>query len=488
MKKAFAIFLVFISCMSFSQNYKLFTPSSKKLFIDFPAPIRTYSMSFDMVDVVNSDTVYYNFMLLNDIPFGGDSCHFISYFCHQQKTPSWAGAKMLHDNNSAYKFFNLSGDTLHFDFNTNPADTQVFFQDASQKFLFVYQNSDTLGVFGNADSARYYTIMHADPGGNTISSPLNQQNIIISKNFGLMRFFQIDSFPQVLKPLTLIGNVSPAGGLTEVTDEMIYDYQPGDEFQYHEAYYQQGGPPFYNYSRYVKYFILSRTETTDSVIYSAVKEYFYADSLILHVDTVQLKYYRHIVLAQIPFEKPVGNSIKRLGLVDYCGMKLWTLYNNSDSYFHEYCALDTSWCVNSEPGPPVISHTVLVAGLGMYYSSSSVTYMPPYGWGRHSDMVYFKKNAISCGSMVTAGINDSLDICKLLSIHPNPAKDMLNITSLVPLKNMNLFNPEGQMVLTKTLSGTNETIDIRQLNAGVYFALFSFCDNRIVTRKIIILD
>ena len=53
-------------------------------------------------------------------------------------------------------------------------------------------------------------------------------------------------------------------------------------------------------------------------------------------------------------------------------------------------------------------------------------------------------------------------------LSPNPATNQLNITSSVPIEQVNIYNTTGQLVLHQTFSNTT-TIDIEQLAGGIYF-------------------
>lgn len=407
MRKLLTVFLIFFSCLSFGQDYKLFNAGSKKLFTEFPDPLSTYSISFDTVVQSGSDSVYYNFLRLSDLYFESDTCQFWGgQNCFQQNLPSWTGKKIIYDNLSKSLFFNLSGDTLTFDFTNNVNDTLLFYKDSAQKFLFVYIKSDTTKVLGNLDSARFYKIIHTDLSGNIINSSLNQQNIIVAENWGLQRFFQIDSFPQVLRPLALIGNISPSAGLSAITNEMLYDYQPGDEIQYREYSHYYSAPPWWNYTRYRKLKFLNRVTTADSIIYTVSSFIFYVDSVQTYSDTAQLKFYRNNTLSQIPFEYFDGNT-RRLYLNDYCGTDRWT-YTIEPATSLGYCAADTCWGSIDTQGPPPQIEKTYVFGLGIY---NDVEYIvSPTGYYRSNNIVYYKKNGLSCGTEAIVGIEDTLDI------------------------------------------------------------------------------
>jgi len=492
MKKALTILSLIVICSSsYGQNYKLFTALSKKLFAKYPVATETYSLSFDTALSVSNDSIYYNFLLLNNYFPSDDSCSSEYYFytCYQQNIPSWIGRKIIYDNISNYKFFNLTGDTLLFNFNSNPTDSLVFYKDSVQKFYYIYLKSDTLNLLNSVDSARFYSIVHTDINGNVINSALNQQNIIISKNRGLVNFFQVDSFPQILKPLVLIGDVATAGGFYQLTNEIVYDYQPGDELQFYDYNYNTLYPPS-DYKRYKKYKIMSRTITADSLFYNAIYEMFDADSANLFVDTIMLKYSRSTVIANIPFEKYYGQESRNLSVKDYCGLRLWTLETNRLSYINEYSPCDSSWCYNSEPGPPAEYKRIFVSGLGLYLDQSYYfSASPPNAfWGKGLTMIYFKKNGISCGSEMFAGIKEYQDKENVVTISPNPAKGYIHITSPVVLSSITLFNSEGRELLSQNLYGTAETIDIRKFHSGIFVARICLNDNSVAIKKIIIFN
>lgn len=65
-------------------------------------------------------------------------------------------------------------------------------------------------------------------------------------------------------------------------------------------------------------------------------------------------------------------------------------------------------------------------------------------------------------------INNGLDE---VNVYPNPASEMLRIdTGNNPFNNLNLkvFNLQGKIVFTRAISGNNQTVDIKELNRGLY--------------------
>lgn len=95
-----------------------------------------------------------------------------------------------------------------------PRKPQIFYEDELQRFSIsrVSPGADTMSILGMIDSVYRYQISHTDLQGNFINSGLNSREIIIGKQLELISFFRIDSFPQVLKPLILMGNESADAG------------------------------------------------------------------------------------------------------------------------------------------------------------------------------------------------------------------------------------------------------------------------------------
>ncbi len=216
-----------------AQNYSLFNSASKKVFTEFPAADSTYSIAFDTVLAIGSDSVYQPYYGVEDYVITSENCEFWGPpECKPQTKPIWIGQKVVSDNGSNYWFFNNQGDTLKFSFGIQTGETSLFYEDGSQRFHILSEGADTMTVIGLVDSIQTYRILHTDLQGNTINSALNNQAIIIGKDLGMIRFFQVDLFPEVLNPLAILGNSSPETGLYKLTNAMIYDHQPGDVIQH----------------------------------------------------------------------------------------------------------------------------------------------------------------------------------------------------------------------------------------------------------------
>jgi len=470
MKRLFIILLVCYSTALFAQDFKLFNSESKKLFSTFPELSTTYSLSFDSITSAGSDSIYYNFFKIEEMNFVSYDCDFwVGPDCYKQNVPVWIGAKIEFNNQYSYNFYPDNGDTIHFDFAPN-SDTNTFYIDNDQKFSLTFENSDTLTILNFSDSARFYKIHHTDLAGNIINSQLNGQPIIICKNLGLVRFFQIDDFPVVLNPITLIGQENQNLGIFNITNEMLYDFQPGDEFQYKENHFYTDGPPWENYTLYKKHTITERIETTDSLVYTIDEMKFYEDSSFIITNTINKTYYKNDVIAQLPFEKFNGDN-QWFYLENYCDLSLWTYRFVAENSL-EYCETDNVWGYWDTFGPPPEYETIWAFGLGMYYDKY-INYLGSMqsATGYTNQMIYFKKDNIVCGDEIVGNSKFELEL-ECYQVFPNPVNDLVVFKSL---KNSNSYSIEvrnalGQEIrIEDNIHSSQYAMNVATLKPGIYF-------------------
>jgi len=73
---------------------------------------------------------------------------------------------------------------------------------------------------------------------------------------------------------------------------------------------------------------------------------------------------------------------------------------------------------------------------------------------------------------------------KPIEIYPNPVQNMLNILTTVDLRSINIYNYEGRLM--RKIESTFGTIDVSDLNKGVYFLKLLGADNKVYSEKLII--
>ena len=73
---------------------------------------------------------------------------------------------------------------------------------------------------------------------------------------------------------------------------------------------------------------------------------------------------------------------------------------------------------------------------------------------------------------------------KTVKIKPNPVVDVVHIESSVQIEKVQIFSLEGREVFSELGPFNSTTVDVRNLNAGVYFIALSAKSGK-VTQKII---
>jgi hypothetical protein len=469
-RKIYTLILIFFPFLIQAQNYKPFHAGSIKLFAGDPVADSTYSIAFDSVVAVGGDSVYFNHTGLDGDIVSEDCQFWGGPVCTQQNKPLWLGCQVISDNAGHYLFLTNQGDTLHLDFTLLTGDSSVIYQDDVQTFYMVSEGTDTMTVLGLADSVKLFRMVHVNVDGHTVSSPSDDPMIITGKVMGLVEFFRVDLFPQLLQPLHLIGNLFPEAGLTKLTDAMLYDHQPGDEIQYFDYSSYPGGPPEDNYQRYIKHHFLERDDTPDSIIYTVVRNTFEAGSPDQETDTITLRYRKDDILAVIPFDhidQSASLVVKKSYQADYCSLNLWS-YSLTPGYL-TYCLADNCWGSYDIPGPPPTEQTVYVCGLGLYRDESAIVSPPPYGYDRSYRIIYFKKNGVVCGDEVFVGMNDFSGPPCFFTVYPNPVHRAMIIDKGVEGESiLSVCDMTGQEVMRISVSKRLTKIDIGALKKGIY--------------------
>lgn len=92
----------------------------------------------------------------------------------------------------------------------------------------------------------------------------------------------------------------------------------------------------------------------------------------------------------------------------------------------------------------------------------------------------FDNISLVCTDCVAASVSDLNDF--QFNIYPNPAKDVVSLTSELPISNVEVFSISGAKVIAQ-----NEvnSIDISVLNKGIYILKVTTAEGKVATQKLI---
>ncbi|MFT5748841.1 MAG: 1,4-alpha-glucan branching enzyme [Ancylomarina sp.] len=83
----------------------------------------------------------------------------------------------------------------------------------------------------------------------------------------------------------------------------------------------------------------------------------------------------------------------------------------------------------------------------------------------------------------STGIEDVLE--EELRIYPNPVIDLLHLDNLKQVKRISIFSLTGRSILYKEAPDSNEVLNMRHLNQGIYILILDMEDGSRLTRKVI---
>ena len=77
------------------------------------------------------------------------------------------------------------------------------------------------------------------------------------------------------------------------------------------------------------------------------------------------------------------------------------------------------------------------------------------------------------------------EIIKDCKIFPNPGKDFIEVEPKIKIKEFSIISEFGQTIISKSIDFMPSSLDIRNLNEGIYFLKITTEDNNIIMRKFI---
>lgn len=473
MKQLYLILLLsFIISGLAAQDYAPFNAGTVKSFTTYPSQAATYSLGFDSTTSIQGITEFFPFKGLEEYEIILDeTCPSLgeNLYCFPETKPNWLGSRIVRNQNNDYTFETNFQALVPVNFNLPVGTSVVFYQDEVSRFSFTGMSKSEENILGETDSIVRIVISHTDLNGNPISSPLNDFIIKTGKESGLVTFFRIDSFPQILEPVILIGSQNPASGLTQITSAELYDYQPGDQLQFNEKSELVSCHTEVLFDRFINLTFLERTDTQDSIIYIAFRETFQRDSLQSFFDTARLAYPRQTIVAQIPFDHNYHDDIyktKTLSMKDYCGVPRWTYHQTLLNYV--YCEESNCWGISYNRASPSIEVETSVVGVGRYYYNSAVTVeLDTYVYTYRLN--FFKKANNGCGDEQIVAVDDINKPVKQLIITPNPAKDYIEVSGAPLNTSIQVLNLNGQVVMSTPGTTGHYRIYVGDLQKGVYF-------------------
>lgn len=199
----------------------------------FTNPVnRIYSFRQDSAKIVPGtfyDSIYRSFNIIRMLQ-SGQTCYDTVY-------GSILGNKVYRKFNGTFIFSNHDGDSI---FIRTGADLnqswKIFLLPNSAYLLATVSEITTDSVCGVQDEVKVITLQAKNASNQDIYNIFNNKQIILSKDYGLTRTYDMVTFPTDTTPLLLIGKSTPVIGVQDFSVAETFNYNAGDEF--HSTYYE----------------------------------------------------------------------------------------------------------------------------------------------------------------------------------------------------------------------------------------------------------
>jgi hypothetical protein len=453
------LLLLLISSFCHAQNYQCLQSGVKRYFINSNGYLR--GIRIDSTEAYADSIVYYPFQTPRGpvSSLGGSSI--LDYH-----SGSWLGKRVLQYADGSFLFDNDRNRKTIIKTQASVGDSWVLYQDSTTHFYqALVLSADTMTVLGSVDSVKTILINAIDSSGIDTTDPANGYQVMISKNYGFVQIFDLFTFPY-----------RDSAGITSDfyhhicgsqifhlihfhNPEMreIYNYEPGDFYEYHIE--RNDEHPYVAYH-------------SDNVISKAI-----IDSTHTSVTFMQKTW----TLVPWPPSETYDDKITTVNVFSdprlLIDTSLMPEENGQNSYYHYYpgndptCYLSDAYSITSRYlfnlFEPCGDHCSYKIGLGNTLTANC--YEPP-NLGYSSQLIYYVKNGVSCGSYynIPSAVNSPQIPPSSIALFPNPATTDLTIFATGKITSISISNLIGQTVYSQECNTLKASVDVSTLPAGVY--------------------
>lgn len=466
-----ALLLIVLPAISSAQNYQTVQSNAIPFFITTTGDY-FLANRIDQIDVISSDSIFYPFQSIreNDQLSQTDPCKYYS-------GASWMGEKIIIKPNGDNVFYNHLNEP--FTIKTLAALNDTF-------TVYTYPNGDwikgivssisAVSVFGYPDSIKTIDLF------SNSSLNLSNPRFVLSKDHGFIELFAPYSFPDPYSGSAAVNGISDypsehtnnfslvgegQNGFSKPTVGDINDFEIGDvhQFSYSEEIFSVSKKEQFIDREIFNKFIWGQ----DSVVYF-LKNNGFTKSIDYVEGTTEIEYYdgameswtiEHVTQWQNPFLPE-----------EFDGINEWTsLFINDCGDVEEIVRTEnielsgTGNCLQLTNNPfSKQSYVKNVGELGI------VKFHEESDFQSLSSLVYYSRpNGDNCGSEEVLSIKESETELNLV-VFPNPSSGLFSISGLSNFENalVNIYDNQGRIVYTDNLYQEGETINLGNLNSGLY--------------------
>ncbi len=498
MKKILLCILLFTAFFCNAQNYRCLQAGFKHYFTNSNGYLR--GIRIDSTAISADSIIYYPYHTPRGYysPSGSGTVL-------DSTSGSWLGKHVVQRSDGTFIFDNLWKDSVVIKTQANIGDSWTFYHDTTTLYYVATLTSiDTLTVLGVVDSVKTILITAHNPAGIVVADPVDSFQIVLSKNHGFVKVFDLYTFPyhapdsayrqgldyyldyvlsfssaptKANSVFSLIAFVNPS-----IQD--LYGWDVGDVYEYSSCndYFEHYGASCYP----VEYYYL---DTVTAVSTSASGTNYSINS---QVSTYIAPWPVN------PLSWPAGpfiySSAENVGALN-CDSSLLIdtvempeEYNNANLY--SIVPDDTTYCATGT--------LYSVLGFGTSGSINGVLYFPifenfvgptnykyPLGLLNHyasgagtdgflvdsKNLIYYEHDGHTCGNrfIPPTSVNNINVPAETITISPNPATSELTISSSDKIASVSIYNLLGQTIYNNQYNSKSVQVNVASLPPGVYF-------------------
>ena len=483
MKTKLLITLSILSLSLFSQNWSLINSNyTYNYAVDEVYELSIYAES---ISLNGSDTTFF----INKIVVNCDTCSGEGYGALLRNQPTFFQKEVTKKVNK-YIF----SDSLSFSILSHAESNDTWIFDTLNNINAEVVSKTYESVFGISDSIKYIRLS-------------NNDSIIISKNYGIIRFDVPDTSSYLL-----IGIEKPTENLGYIVPKFhdFFNFNIGDVYQYRNQQCCSNGGGNWEYR--IKYTILSKEVNGDTIKYIRQKDfagysvfhcswfspidsfYNYTTDTVIFIDSVlhftnNLNYELYSELFPVPYvssDDTIYYESTEVSIENGITTKQFRINPTGIEPYYFYLPENPDILLIDENRIKKIYKT----GLGLTYQH--------FGWfeaDSFEELIGYVKNGDTTGIVYGDDVYLQTKEIKGLGnefiIYPNPAKEYITVkfnnTERKQISDIFIYNVSGKIVKRISVNKNAVKINTNTLKSGVYFVNIITKDGISQRRKLIIL-
>jgi hypothetical protein len=495
-QKIFLFFLISINLQVFAQNYAPVNPqwiyyyeptTAHRIFLKrtkhnwginkkYIKGIRVDSTKFE-----NGFTVHYLQKELElDELFQEDGCWDLFILPRN----GWVGNKIL-VNGSYYIFYNDNNDSIFIKTDANPGENWIMYESEIFTITANITKLDTISFLGVTDSAKFIEISVFDTNKTLLDIKTLQDPLILSRNHGFIQLYNFKHFPdtnskdQILFSHNLVGIPEKNLGISNLTNEDVYDYEIGDEFHYYTTKHYWSDE--YKISTCIGKIV---SKGNDSIVYTFrnIRKYREGSDLYIRIDTNILGY----SLSNLPVIGTLELPLENIGPRQYYELYYFYLFYKG---FNDKLEIRYYRDPYQPPeGCPKWESILYIEGIGKL--RRYLSWEPHGGFSDASDyLLYYKKGEEEWGEPIFINTNVNINNSNSYMFFPNPTSGEIyvNFNLNKNPQSISVISTSGRVLYKKSTDiRTTETINLNGNVPGIYYLIVNY-EDEIVREKIILI-